>query len=98
MKDEILTDIKVHFDNEIDDIHIKMLKGEKGDKGDKGEKGDPGAVISATEPTLQNTVVWVDTSEEASVFNEDNFYTKAEVDKKISDAISSLEDGDGRSY
>lgn len=95
MNDECLTDIKVYFDNEIDDIHIKMLEG---GKGDKGEKGDPGAVISATEPTLPNTVIWVDTSEEASLFNGDSVYTKEEVDKKISDALGSFEDGDGRGY
>ena len=79
MNDECLTNVKVHFDNEIDDVHIKMIKGEKGDKGDKGSNQ---VAIQATKPTDKDILIWVDTSQEAGVFNPANYYKKTETYSK----------------
>ena len=79
MNDDCLTNVKVHFDNEIDDVHIKMIKGEKGDKGDKGSNQ---VAIQATKPTDKDILIWVDTSQEAGVFNPANYYKKTETYSK----------------
>ena len=88
MNDDCLTNVNVHFDNEIDDVHVKMIKGEKGDKGDKGSNQ---VAIQATKPTDKDILIWVDTSQEAGVFNPANYYKKTETYSKNDFALLTVQ-------
>lgn len=64
-------------------------KGEQGIQGEPGEKGEPGVYVGTTEPTDEETLIWINPEGTAT----QALATEAYVNNAISAAIGEIENG-----